>query len=139
MATHSNQYSCLGNPQWQRSLESYSPWGCKESDMTGQLSARARTHTHTHTQQLSVHTQEEPTWATKCTHACVCTHTHTQGEPTCQYRRWQRLGLISGSGRSFAWGRHANPLQYSCLENPTDRGTWWVTVHGVAKSPTQRK
>ena len=31
-------------------------------------------------------------------------------------------------------GWHGNPLQYSCLENPMDRGTWWVTVHGVAKS-----
>ena len=31
----------------------------------------------------------------------------------------------------------ANPLQYSCLENPMDRGAWWATVHGVAKSQTQ--
>ena len=30
-----------------------------------------------------------------------------------------------------------NPLQYSCLENPMDRGAWWATVHGVAKSWTQ--
>ena len=29
---------------------------------------------------------------------------------------------------------HGNPLQYSCLENPMDRGAWWATVHGVAKS-----
>ena len=29
-----------------------------------------------------------------------------------------------------------NPLQYSCLENPMDRGAWWATVHGVAKSQT---
>ena len=32
---------------------------------------------------------------------------------------------------------HGNPLQYSCLENPMDRGAWWATVHGVAKSRTQ--
>ena len=32
--------------------------------------------------------------------------------------------------------RHGNPLQYSCLENPMDRGAWWATVHGVAKSQT---
>ena len=32
---------------------------------------------------------------------------------------------------------HGNPLQYSCLENPMDRGVWWTTVHGVAKSWTQ--
>ena len=36
-------------------------------------------------------------------------------------------------------GGHGNPLQYPCLENPTDRGTWWVTVHKVAKSQTQLK
>ena len=32
---------------------------------------------------------------------------------------------------------NGNPLQYSCLQNPMDRGAWWVTVHGVAKSQTQ--
>ena len=39
---------------------------------------------------------------------------------------------IPGSGRSPGEG-HGNPLQYSCLENPTDRGAWQATVHGVAK------
>ena len=43
------------------------------------------------------------------------------------------LGLIPGSGR-FPGGGHGNPLQYSCLENPMDRGAWPVTVHRVAKS-----
>ena len=42
-------------------------------------------------------------------------------------------GSIPGSGRSPG-GRHGNPIQYSCLENPMDRGAWWATVHGVAKS-----
>ena len=37
-----------------------------------------------------------------------------------------------GLGRSLGGG-HGNPLQYSCLENPRDRGAWWATVHGVAK------
>ena len=45
---------------------------------------------------------------------------------------------IPGPGRSPGEG-HGNPLQYSCLENPTDRRTWWATVHVVAKSPTQLK
>ena len=45
------------------------------------------------------------------------------------------LGSIPGSGRSPGGG-HGNPLQYSCLENPMDRGAWWATVHGVAKSQT---
>ena len=41
-----------------------------------------------------------------------------------------------GSGRSPGGG-HGSPLQYSCLENPVVRGTWWATVHRVAKSWTQ--
>ena len=41
-------------------------------------------------------------------------------------------GSISGSGRSPG-GRNGNPLQYSCLENPMDRGFWRATVHGVTK------
>ena len=40
--------------------------------------------------------------------------------------------LVSGSGRSAGEG-NGNPLQYSCLENPMDKGAWWATVHGVAK------
>ena len=42
------------------------------------------------------------------------------------------LGSIPGSGRSPGEGND-NPLQYSCLENPMDRGVWWATVYGVAK------
>ena len=45
------------------------------------------------------------------------------------------LGSISGLGRSPGEGND-NPLQYSCLENPMDRGTWWAAIHGVAKSQT---
>ena len=45
------------------------------------------------------------------------------------------MGLIPGLGRSPGGG-HGNPLQYSCLENPMDRGAWWATVHGVTKSWT---
>ena len=44
--------------------------------------------------------------------------------------------LIPGSGRSPGGG-HGNPLQYSCLENPMDRGVWQVRVHGVTQSQTQ--
>ena len=48
----------------------------------------------------------------------------------------KNVGLIPGSGRSPGEG-HGNPLQYSCLENPMDRGAWWATVHGVTKSRTR--
>ena len=44
-------------------------------------------------------------------------------------------GSIPGSGRSPGEG-NGNPLQYSCLKNPMDRGAWQATVHGVAKSWT---
>ena len=44
-------------------------------------------------------------------------------------------GSIPGVGRAPGEG-NGNPLQYSCLENPMDRGAWWATVHGVAKSQT---
>ena len=42
---------------------------------------------------------------------------------------------VPGLGRSPG-GRNGNPLKYSCLENPMDRGAWWATVHRVAKSRT---
>ena len=43
------------------------------------------------------------------------------------------LDSIPRLGR-FPGGRHGNPLQYSCLENPMDRGVWWATVHGITES-----
>ena len=45
-------------------------------------------------------------------------------------------GSIPGSGRSPGGGS-GNPLQYSCLEDPMDRGTWWAIIHKVEKSWTQ--
>ena len=48
------------------------------------------------------------------------------------------VGSNPGSERNPGGG-HGNPLQYSCLENPTDRGAWWAAVHRVTKSQTQLK
>ena len=45
------------------------------------------------------------------------------------------VGSIPGWGRSPGRG-HGNPLKYSCLENPMDRGAWWAIIHRVAKSQT---
>ena len=47
-------------------------------------------------------------------------------------------GSIPGSGRSSGGG-NGNPLQYSCLKNPMDRGAWQAMAHRVAKSQTQMK
>ena len=48
------------------------------------------------------------------------------------------MGSIPGSGRSSG-GRHGSTLQYSCLENPMDKGAWQATIHRVTKSQTQMK
>ena len=47
----------------------------------------------------------------------------------------REISLIPGLGRSPGGG-HGTPLQYSCLDNPMDRGAWWATFHGVAKNWT---
>ena len=54
---------------------------------------------------------------------------HSGKESACKARE---VGLLSGSGRSSG-ERSSNPLQYSCMGNPMDRGAWQATVHGVAK------
>ena len=54
-------------------------------------------------------------------------------ESACNVGDW---GSIPGSGRSPGEG-NGNPLLYSCLENPMDRGAWWVAVHGTTKSQTR--
>ena len=41
---------------------------------------------------------------------------------------------VQSLGREDPLEKEGNPLQYSCLENPMDRGSWWATVHGVIKS-----
>ena len=46
------------------------------------------------------------------------------------------VGSVLRSGKSPGGG-NGNPLQYSCLENSMDRGAWWATAHGVAKSQTK--
>ena len=71
---------------------------------------------------------------------CTHTHTHTHGLPGCSDGKAsacnaRNAGLIPGLGRPHG-GRHGNPFQYSCLENPMDRGAWWATVHGIAKNRT---
>ena len=58
--------------------------------------------------------------------------------PTASAGDEREVGSIPGLGRSPGGG-HGNPLQYSCLGNPMDRGAWRATVHRVAKSWTRLK
>ena len=55
------------------------------------------------------------------------------GKRTCLPMQETDGGSVPGSGRSPGGGL-GNPLQYSCLENPMERGAWWATVHEGAKS-----
>ena len=52
--------------------------------------------------------------------------------PPANERDLRNLGSFPGAGRSPG-EKHGNPLQYSCLENPMDRGAWRATVHSVAE------
>ena len=56
-------------------------------------------------------------------------------EPTCNAGDPRDMGSIPGLGRSLGGG-HSNSFQYSCLENPMDRGAWQATVHRIAESDT---
>ena len=57
-------------------------------------------------------------------------------EPACQCRRHKRCGIHSWVGKILQGG-HDNQLQYSCLENPMDRGAWQASIYGVTQSWTQ--
>ena len=57
-------------------------------------------------------------------------------EPACNAGDTGVAGLIPRSGKAHG-GVHGNPLQYSCLENPMDRGAWWAIVHRVTQSQTR--
>ena len=54
--------------------------------------------------------------------------------PSANARDIRNSGSTPGLGR-FPGGGHGNPLQYSCLEKPRDRGDWWATVHRITKCP----
>ena len=59
-------------------------------------------------------------------------------ESACQCRRHKRCGFNPCVAK-ISEEEYGDPLQYSCLENPIDRGAWWVTVHRITKSQTQLK
>ena len=100
-----------GDGEGQGSLVCYSPWGCKESDMISQLNNNQVTYFSGGTVVKNLPANARDT---------------------------KDSGSIPGSGRSPREG-NGNQLQYSCLENPMDRGAWWATVHGGCKSQTRLK
>jgi len=101
----------LGVGEGQGRLECCRPWSCKESDMTEWLNYYAKCFSRMKLAVLVV--KNLPADAGRC--------------KRCGFDPW--VGKIP-------WRRHGNPLQYSCLENPMDRGAWWATVHRVTKSRT---
>ena len=75
---------------------------------------------------------------------CICIHIYTQAGITggsvvktlpANIRATGDMGWISELGKSSGGGS-GNPLQYSCLGNPMDKGAWWATVHGITNSWT---
>ena len=94
-----------GDGKQQGSLACCSSWGCKESDTVKWLNNNKAI------------LAEFPRWL-------------SSKESTCNAGD---MGLISGLGRSPGEG-NGNPLQYSCLGNPMDRGAWRAIIHGVAKT-----
>ena len=62
------------------------------------------------------------------------------GDCSHEIKRYLLLGRKAMTNLDSKFGEgNGNPLQYSCLENPMDRGAWWATVHRVAKSQTRLK
>ena len=98
----------MSNSLWPHGL--YSPWRCKESDTTERLKWT----------ELSVY---------------IDLPSSSDGKESA-YNAGD-LSSIPGSGRSSGEG-HGNPFQYSCLENPMERGAWWATVHRVSESVTAK-
>ena len=68
----------------------------------------------------------------------ICSYApHTRGFPGDCSPPANAGGTCSVPGLKIPWRRKWQPLQYSCLENPMNRGAWWATVHGVEKSQIQ--
>ena len=136
-----------GELHGQRSLVGYTPRGLRQldMDMTERLSTHSHTHTHTHTRLFIEWIFE---WIIQNQ---LLLQTYFPRVPQLidlsKIINWGFSGgsvvknlpanvgdarSIPGLGRSSGEG-NGNPLQYSCLGNPMDRGAWWATVHGVTK------
>ena len=117
MATHSSILT--GKFFGQRSLAGYRPWGCKELDTTEWLSTNSvcLLYLKKHLGRALVIISKVKRTNHNRQMLCVCLNTPPHP-------------ILGGE-------RNGNPLQYSCLENPMDRGAWGVIVHGSTKSWTR--
>ena len=125
----------------------YCPWGRKELDMTEQLSMEAEAAfwgpladvVGSEGSSVDCKRCNSTRWSPQPLFASsvIAIYQWLSGkESACQCNAGD-LSSIPGSGISPGVGT-GNSFQYSCLENPMDRGTWWATVHGVAKSWTRQ-
>ena len=151
------QYSCLENQSHgQRSLVGCCPQGRTELDTT-EVTQHACMHWRRKWQPTPVVLPGVSQGQRSLVGCCLwgCTESNTTKATQQQQQQQPLLGLLDGSAVTnlptiqerqvhswlgkIPWRRNYQPLQYSCLESPMDRGTWWTTVHGVAKKlATQR-
>ena len=107
-----------GKSHGRRSLVGYSPWGCKESDMTEQV------HFTSQCDSLIIAMMKEVKQSKHYWEWSRGRQARVLWSRWMSLRRWNLYLLLS----------LGNPLQYSCLENPMDGGAWWATVHGSRES-----
>ena len=142
----------------QRSLAGYNPWDHKESDVTKQVTLSVSLYLSVeqgggkrhlsawHSPQCKIIALLVTSlWIIRVFWKRVLNHFSSLHSPStfpgssdgkASAHNAGDLGSIPGWRRSPGEGK-GNPSQYSCLENPTDQGAWWATIHGVAKSRTQ--
>ena len=85
---------------------------------------------------ISIMQVKDPPQVRMCRKDCGLPCRLSGKESACNVRDAGDMHLIPGLVGEIPWRRACNPLQYSCLENPVDRGAWPGTTHGVAKSQT---
>ena len=91
------------------------------------------------TSDCPVHSRRDCSWTDGVVNPTISLNPCTSDsgkEPACQCKRLKRLEFDPWIRKIPLEKENGNPLQYSCLENPTDRGAWQAMAHGVAKSQT---